>query len=208
MGSTRRGSRGCPLIERGQGFRDGGEDVNDFRTATLRGRVVPLRSLLMRSAMGEARIAMDAAGNSETDEVRRRQAVARPGRCRGGGDPRGGDRRAASQDRATAAPTAHGDCRLMANRGSRHHRALDRRRWARVRRVVLNRDGWRCRRCLRYGNQCDHVRPLDRGGDPWDPANLQTLCRTCHVAKTAAENRKPDPARDAWRKLVAELNSC
>ena len=55
----------CPLIERGQGFRDGGEDVQDFRTATLRGRVTPERSLLMRSAMGEARIAMDAAGNAK-----------------------------------------------------------------------------------------------------------------------------------------------
>ena len=55
----------CPLIERGQGFRDGGEDVNDFRTATLRGRVIPHRSLLMRSAMGEARVAMDAAGNAK-----------------------------------------------------------------------------------------------------------------------------------------------
>ena len=55
----------CPLIERGQGYRDGGEDVNDFRTATLRGRVIPLRSLLMRSAMGEARVAMDAAGNAK-----------------------------------------------------------------------------------------------------------------------------------------------
>ena len=54
-----------PLVERGQGYRDGGEDVNDFRTATLRGRVVPLRSLLMRSAMGEARVAMDAAGNAK-----------------------------------------------------------------------------------------------------------------------------------------------
>ena len=55
----------CPLIERGQGFKDGGEDVNDFRTATLRGRVAPERSLLIRSAMGEARVAMDAAGNAK-----------------------------------------------------------------------------------------------------------------------------------------------
>ena len=55
----------CPLIERGQGFKDGGEDVADFRTATLRGRVVPVRSLLMRSAMGECRVTMDAAGNAK-----------------------------------------------------------------------------------------------------------------------------------------------
>ena len=51
------------LIQRGQGFKDGGEDVRDFRTAVLRGRVTPARSLLMRSAMGEARVAMDPAGN-------------------------------------------------------------------------------------------------------------------------------------------------
>ena len=51
------------LIERGQGYKDGGEDVRDFRTAVLRGRVTPVRSLLMRSAMGEARVAMDPAGN-------------------------------------------------------------------------------------------------------------------------------------------------
>ena len=53
------------LIERGQGFKDGGEDVMDFRTATLRGRVVPVPSLLMRSAMGEARVVMDTAGNAK-----------------------------------------------------------------------------------------------------------------------------------------------
>ena len=93
----------------------------------------------------------------------------------------------------------------MANRGSRNHAVLNRRRWSRVRRAVLNRDGWRCRRCRRYGNECDHVTPLDRGGDPWDMANLQTLCRTCHIRKTAAENRKPDPERDRWRALVAEI---
>ena len=32
---------------------------------------------------------------------------------------------------------------------------------------------------------------LDKGGDAWDPDNLQALCRGCHVAKTAAENRRP-----------------
>ena len=55
----------CPLVERGQGFKDGGEDVRDFRTATLRGRVTPVPSLLMRSAMGECRVAMDTAGNAK-----------------------------------------------------------------------------------------------------------------------------------------------
>lgn len=59
--------------------------------------------------------------------------------------------------------------------------------------AVLDRDGWRCRRVGRM--EVDHVVPLDRGGDPWDMANLQTLCRGCHIAKTAAENRRPRPRR-------------
>ena len=50
---------------RGQGFRDGGEDVRDFRRAVAEGHVVPVRSLLMVSAMGEARVVMDPAGNAK-----------------------------------------------------------------------------------------------------------------------------------------------
>ena len=55
----------CPLHLRGQGFRDGGEDVRTFRRACLEGRVVPVRSLLMRSAMTEARVLIDPAGNAK-----------------------------------------------------------------------------------------------------------------------------------------------
>ena len=90
--------------------------------------------------------------------------------------------------------------------GSRHYAALDRRRWAAVRRAVLLRDRHRCRACGAAGRlECDHIKPLHRGGGPFDLENLQTLCRACHVAKTGGENRKPDPARDAWRRLVAEM---
>ena len=53
--------------------------------------------------------------------------------------------------------------------------------------------------------ECDHVMPLRRGGAPYDPENLQTLCRRCHVDKTAGEQRKPDPARERWQRLVAAL---
>ena len=55
----------APFAVRGQGFKDGAEDVRAFRRACLEGRVVPARSLLLRSAMGEARVAMDPAGNSK-----------------------------------------------------------------------------------------------------------------------------------------------
>ena len=94
----------------------------------------------------------------------------------------------------------------MRRPGSRHFAALNRKRWALLRLRVFERDGWRCRKCGRAGApECDHVRPLRRGGDPYDLANLQSLCRACHIQKTASENTRPDPARDAWRALVAEI---
>ena len=95
---------------------------------------------------------------------------------------------------------------MKPRRGSRHHRALSGKRWALLRLKVFARDNWRCRKCGRPGRlECDHVTPLHKGGDPWDMANLQALCRSCHIQKTAAENTRPDPARDAWRAFVAEL---
>ena len=91
---------------------------------------------------------------------------------------------------------------------SGHHTHLQARRWAYVRRAVFARDNWRCRRCGRAGRlECDHVVPLHRGGDPYDPGNLQTLCRPCHIDKTAGENTRPDPERDAWRALVYQMSS-
>ena len=90
---------------------------------------------------------------------------------------------------------------------SRHHAHLCAHRWAAARRAVFERDGYRCVQCSRAGRlECDHVTPLDKGGDPWDPSNLQTLCRVCHIAKTREENRRPlTEAEVAWRQLVDEL---
>ena len=59
---------GVPLTDlelRGQGFRDGAEDVRGFRRACLSARVSPPKSLLLRSAMSEARTVSDPAGNSK-----------------------------------------------------------------------------------------------------------------------------------------------
>lgn len=54
-----------PLIVRGQGFKDGGQDVRAFRRAALSGKVSVLKSLLVRAAIHEARVAMDPAGNAK-----------------------------------------------------------------------------------------------------------------------------------------------
>ena len=50
---------------RGMGFKDGAEDVRGFRRACLEGEVTPLKSLMLASAMGVARVTMDPAGNSK-----------------------------------------------------------------------------------------------------------------------------------------------
>ena len=81
---------------------------------------------------------------------------------------------------------------------SRRHAALHAGRWARVRRAVFERDGWRCVLCGRASRlECDHVVPLHRAPDQdaYDLDGLQTLCRTCHVEKTRGENRREPIAR-------------
>ena len=50
---------------RGMGFRDGAEDIRGFRRACADGRVTPVTSLLLRSAMAEARTVSDPAGNAK-----------------------------------------------------------------------------------------------------------------------------------------------
>ena len=94
---------------------------------------------------------------------------------------------------------------------SGRHARLNSHRWARVRRAVFERDGWRCVMCGRAGRlEADHINPMERepGQDPYDVNGLQTLCRSCHIEKTAAENRREGtPAELAWRELVAALRS-
>ena len=75
--------------------------------------------------------------------------------------------------------------------------------WERIRRAAFERDGWRCRACGRPGRlEAHHVRPLERGGDPYDRANVETLCRGCHIDR---HRRKLTPGEAAWRDLVVDL---
>ena len=53
----------APVVGRGQGFRDGSEDVERFRRAAYDGRVRSAPSLLMRSAFADAVCLRDPAGN-------------------------------------------------------------------------------------------------------------------------------------------------
>ena len=51
------------LVLRGMGWHDGAEDVRGFQLAALGGQVTPVKSLILRASMGEARVVSDVAGN-------------------------------------------------------------------------------------------------------------------------------------------------
>ena len=87
---------------------------------------------------------------------------------------------------------------------SKHHDRLNKTRWRAARRVVLDRDGWRCTQCKRPGRlEVHHKRPLkdrsDEDEDKYDPDALVTLCRRCHFDA----HRKPKTrAERDWEMLV------
>ena len=86
---------------------------------------------------------------------------------------------------------------------SNFHKTMDRRRWAVLRQKVFKRDGYRCCLCHHPGRlECDHVKPVDKGGLKYALTNLQTLCRDCHIKKTQQENEK-EPS--GWQKFVAGM---
>ena len=66
------GASTVPVITRGQGFKDGGEDVRCFQRGILGGHLRPVRALLLRSAMGEAVTQSDPAGNRKITKRRER----------------------------------------------------------------------------------------------------------------------------------------
>ena len=97
-----------------------------------------------------------------------------------------------------------------------HRKALagNKKRWARLRLRILHRDGFRCRCCGKSGRlEVDHIVPVFKGGSMWDPGNLQSLTRDCHIKKSrmenqkrfAAENPRLAPKLEAWKSLVNEL---
>ena len=78
-------------------------------------------------------------------------------------------------------------------------------RWAQIRGLVMERDGFRCRSCGRRGHlEVDHVVPVQRRGSD-DLGNLQALCVRCHKRKTAADRHGRDatmPGKAAWLERV------
>ena len=85
---------------------------------------------------------------------------------------------------------------------SRNHERIGWRALALWRRAVLERDGYRCQSCGKYGNEAHHVKPLAHGGT-MDVANGSTRCRDCHIRETRTQ--LTDPQRLAFRQYVDSL---
>jgi 5-methylcytosine-specific restriction endonuclease McrA len=63
--------------------------------------------------------------------------------------------------------------------------------YARLRRQILDRDGWRCQECGSFANlDVHHVRRRSALGDDVE-TNLITLCRECH--RLVHRNRRERP---------------
>ena len=71
-----------------------------------------------------------------------------------------------------------------------HHHVYNSHHWRKLRLQVLDRDCWTCRLCGRalYGKRngkrgnaaVDHIKPLSKGGAPYDPGNLRAVCGSCN----------------------------
>lgn len=57
--------------------------------------------------------------------------------------------------------------------------------WPKVRKAVLERDGYVCQikgpRCTQVATQGDHIIPILQGGAPYDMDNLRAACKNCNL---------------------------
>ena len=75
-------------------------------------------------------------------------------------------------------------------------------RWYRIRRAVLDRDGWKCSECGRRGRlEVHHVKAIADGGSN-DLENLRSLCLDCHIA---IHSPPVSTEAAAWQQLLANL---
>lgn len=71
--------------------------------------------------------------------------------------------------------------------------------WKRLRDAHLVKEPC-CELCARFSivtpaTVVDHIIEIKDGGDPKDPNNLQSLCRSCHNRKTGEEVRKRNKSK-------------
>ena len=181
---------------RGMGFKDGGEDVRDFRRAVADGQVIagsaPCCSL---SAVGRG---------SGAWQIRPATAKLAKG-------SEGGRRLRARDDAAAAAILAVADGPAAGAQAARRACTLGRVDGVAIHamRTRAAGAGFACGCSTATGGaagavralrprECDHRQPVDKGGDPWSEGNLQCLCRGCHIAQDA---RREQARRSCPRRM-------
>lgn len=75
--------------------------------------------------------------------------------------------------------------------------------WPRVRRSVLERDGYVCQikgpKCTTVATHVDHIIPELAGGSWYDEANLRAACRTCNLARSSGAHSH------LWRTAATDI---
>ncbi len=70
-------------------------------------------------------------------------------------------------------------------------------RWRRLRLTILERDRYRCTLtldgCTGTATHVDHITPLSKAGDKYDPANCRAACASCNL-KRGDSGSAPQPA--------------
>lgn len=80
------------------------------------------------------------------------------------------------------------------------------RRWARLRKQILRRDGYQCRESARYGRIVEattvhHVWPVEDYPEyAWDPWNLISLSQAAHNAMHDREHDRLTEKGESWRR--------
>lgn len=72
--------------------------------------------------------------------------------------------------------------------------------WIRVRRMILERDGWLCqiqaKGCTIKATAVDHIIAVSRGGPSLNPANLRACCTSCNTGR--ANRERGDRSSRVW----------
>ena len=79
-------------------------------------------------------------------------------------------------------------------------------RWKRKRQVILKRDSYLCKECLRYGKttpatSVHHIKPVESNPElKYDNKNLYSCCNECH---NSFHNRLTGELTDKGMRLIA-----
>lgn len=71
-------------------------------------------------------------------------------------------------------------------------------RWRRFRLTILDRDRWECtiqgQGCTGRAEHVDHIQPLAKGGDKYDPSNCRAACAVCNLGRSTKDPiAQPEP---------------